>query len=227
MEIIPGVYLIKMLVSNCYLIAEPDGLTLIDAGIPSSFSQIVDFIGSLDRSVQELKTILLSHADIDHVGAAPALKSESGARIYASRIAAQALAEGHSSRQIELGILTPIFRWLEKLNGAMQIEVDELLSAGQMLPMLGGLKVLETPGHTPGHLSFYAEKHKLLFAGDSVTTKPDEILGNRVKFFNWNQEQMLASVRFQAALLPEIVCSGHGPVVYEAASKSPRILTDT
>lgn len=222
MEIIPGVYLIKMLASNCYLIAEPDGLTLIDAGIPSSFSQIVDFIGSLGRSVQELKMILLSHADIDHVGAAPALKAESGARIYASQIAAQALAEGHSSRQIELGILTPIFRWLEHLNGAMQIEVDELLSAGQMLPMLGGLKVLETPGHTPGHLSFYAEKHKLLFAGDSVSTNPGEILGNKVKLFNWNQDQMLASVRFQAALQPEIVCSGHGPVVYQAASKFPR-----
>ncbi len=223
MEIIPGVYLINMLASNCYLIAEPDGLTLIDAGIPSSFSQIVDFIGSLDRSVQELKTILLSHADIDHVGAAPALKAESGARIYASQIAAQALAEGHSSRQIELGILTPIFRWLETLNGAMQIEVDEILSAGQVLPVISGLKVLETPGHTPGHLSFYAEKHKLLFAGDSVSTNPDEILGNKVKFFNWNQEQMLASVRFQAALQPEIVCSGHGPVVYEAASKFPRV----
>jgi glyoxylase-like metal-dependent hydrolase (beta-lactamase superfamily II) len=219
LEIIPGVYLINMLASNCYLITDPDGLTLIDAGIPSSFSQIVDFIGSLGRSVQELKTILLSHADIDHVGAAPALKAESGARIYASQIAAQALAEGHSSRQIELGILTPIFRWLEHLNGAMQIEVDELLSAGQMLPILGGLKVLETPGHTPGHLSFYAEKHKLLFAGDSVSTNPDEILGNKVKLFNWNQEQMLASVRFQAALQPKIVCSGHGPVVYEAASK--------
>jgi len=223
LEIIPGVYLINMLASNCYLIAEPDGLTLIDAGIPSSFSQIVDFIGSLDRSVQELKTILLSHADIDHVGAAPALKAESGARIYASQIAAQALAEGHSSRQIELGILTPIFRWLETLNGAMQIEVDEILSAGQVLPVISGLKVLETPGHTPGHLSFYAEKHKLLFAGDSVSTNPDEILGNKVKFFNWNQEQMLASVRFQAALQPEIVCSGHGPVVYEAASKFPRV----
>lgn len=221
MEIISGVYLIKMLASNCYLITEPDGLTLIDAGIPSSFSQIVDFIGSLDRNVQELNTILLSHADIDHVGAAPALKVESGARIYASQIAAQALAEGHSSRQIELGILTPIFRWLEKLNGAMQIEVDEILSAGQVLPMLDGLKVLETPGHTPGHLSFYAEKHKLLFAGDSVSTNPGEILGNKVRFFNWNQEQMLASVRFQAALQPEIVCSGHGPVVYEAASKFP------
>lgn len=227
MEIIPGVYLIEMLASNCYLIAEPDGLTLIDAGIPSSFSQVVDFISSLDRSVQELKAILLSHADIDHVGAAPALKAESGARIWASSIAAQALAEGHSSRRLKLGPITPLFRWLEQLNGAMQIEVDETFSAGQVLPVLGGLHVLATPGHTPGHVSFYAEKFKLLFAGDSVSTNPGEILGNKVKFFNWDQEQMMASVRFQAGLQPEIVCSGHGPVVYQADSKFPRIFTDT
>jgi len=196
-------------------------LTLIDAGIPSSYRQITDFIGSLGRSVQELKTILLSHADIDHVGAAPALRAESGASIFASRIAAQALAEGHSSRPLKLGVLAPLFRWLEQLNGAMHIEVDEILSAGQVLPILGGLKVIETPGHTPGHLSFHAEAHQLLFAGDSVSTFPGEIRGNKVKFFNWDQDQMLASVQLQAALQPEIVCSGHGPVVFEAASKFP------
>jgi glyoxylase-like metal-dependent hydrolase (beta-lactamase superfamily II) len=194
---------------------------LIDAGTPFSFRQITEFIGSLGRSVKDLRTILLSHADIDHVGAASALKAESGAQVYASIIAAQALAEGHSSRRLKLGPITPVFRWLEELNGFMHIEVDEILTAEQVLPMLGGLKVLDTPGHTPCHVSFYAEKHKLLFAGDSVSTNPGEIFGNKVKYFNWDQELMLASVRFQAALQPEIVCSGHGPPVFEAAANFP------
>ena len=121
MEILSGVYLIKMAMSNCYLIAEDDGLTLIDAGVPSSFRKITAFISSLSCPIRDLKKIFLTHADMDHVGAAMALKAESGARIYAGEIAAQALAEGHSSRQIKMGWLTPLFDWFEQRGEIMRI----------------------------------------------------------------------------------------------------------
>jgi glyoxylase-like metal-dependent hydrolase (beta-lactamase superfamily II) len=48
------------------------------------------------------------------------------------------------------------------------------------------------------------------------------VLYNRVKMFNWDEEQMRASVHRQAELMPEIVCSGHGPVVFGAAAKFPK-----
>ena len=194
MEIIQNVYLIKTGISNCYLIHEGDSLTLIDAGPPAAYTRIAAFIQSIGRSPENLQRILLTHADFDHVGAAMALKKESGAKIYASRIAAEALALGHSSRRVKMGILTPLLDWFEARNDQMAVIVDEVLSEGHVLPVLGELKAVETPGHTPGHLAFYAEDRKLLFAGDAVRTREDEVGYNWLKMSNWDHEVMSLSV---------------------------------
>lgn len=219
MEIIPGVFQINVRASNCILIVEEGDITLVDAGVTTSLHLIEAYMQEIGKSPADLTRILLTHADLDHVGSAMALKEKSGATIFASQIAASALAEGHSSRKVKAGIFTPIFTWFERRGGAMRVDVDEILTGLDTLPILGGLQVLETPGHTPGHLSFYAPAHKLLIAGDSVSTQPDNVLYNRMKAFNWDQDQMKASVHMQAELQPEIVTSGHGPVVFEAAGK--------
>lgn len=221
MEIIPGVYWFNLGASNCCLIAENGQLALVDAGVSRSYAQITRHMQEIGHTPSQLTHILLTHADMDHVGAAKQLRADSGAKIYASQIAADALAQGHSSRKIKAGIFTPLLSWFEARDGAMQIEVDEILSEGDNLPLLGGLQVISTPGHTPGHISFYAPQFKLLFAGDSVSTQTDKVLYNRTKIFNWDQEQMIASVRRQRDLHPEIVTSGHGPVVFAASEKFP------
>ena len=221
-EILPGVYWLNLGASNCYLIVEDGVLALIDTGVQRSYSQIVDFIQELGYETSQLTHILLTHADIDHVGSTNQLLADSRARVFASQIAADALADGHSSRKIKAGIFTPVISWFEARGGAMLIAVDEILAEGDTLPLLGGLQALETPGHTPGHLSFYAPQHKLLFGGDSVSTLPDRVLYNRAKIFNWDQEKMIESVHRQQAIAPEVVTSGHGPVVYGAAGKFPK-----
>ena len=220
-EFLPGVFWIDLRVSNCFLIIEEAGLVLIDAGVRRSFNLLVDVIHSLGYSPDQLTSILLTHADLDHVGAAPALKEHFGVRIYTSQVEAEALAQGQSSRQVRAGLLSPFLSWLERRSGAMQVQVDQVLAEGDQLPILGGLQVISTPGHTPGHLSFYAPRDGLLFAGDSVSTRSDRVRYNRVKIFNWDEDQMRASVHRQAALHPQIVCSGHGPVVFDAADKFP------
>ena len=148
-----------------------------------------------------------------------ALKQMSGAKIFASQTAADALAEGHSSRRLPMGILTPFFDWFEARGGQMEVEVDEVFSEGDVLPVVGGLKVIETPGHTPGHLAFFAEGRKMLFAGDAVRTRKDHVGYNWVRMSNWDHDVMRLSVHKLAQLQPEIVCPGHGPVVFGAATK--------
>jgi glyoxylase-like metal-dependent hydrolase (beta-lactamase superfamily II) len=221
MEIAPGVHWLNLGVSNCYLIAENGQLTLVDAGVKRSARQIEGFIANLGYSASHLTRILLTHADYDHVGAVNHFRANNEVEVYASQVAADALADGHSSRKIKAGIFSPLFSWFEGLDGSMQVTVDTVLSEGDTLPLLGGLEVLDTPGHTPGHISFYAPAHKLLFAGDSVSTQPDKVLYNRMQAFNWDQEKMIASVQRQHSIQPEIVCSGHGPVVFGAAGKFP------
>jgi glyoxylase-like metal-dependent hydrolase (beta-lactamase superfamily II) len=219
MQIVPNVYRIKNPISNCYLIVEDDGLTLIDAGVSSAYGGISAFTQSICKAPQDLIRILLTHADVDHVSTAMALKQESGAKIFASRIAAEALAEGHSSRRLPMGILTPLADWFEARGGQMEVEVDQILSEGDMLPVLGGLKVVETPGHTPCHISFYIKSQKMLFAGDAVRTRKDHVGYNWLRVSNWDHDVMRQSVHKLAKLQPEVVCPGHGPVVFGAATK--------
>ena len=68
MQIIENVHHIPEVACNTYLIVEADGLTLIDAGLPGSTGKILDFVSSLGRTPHDLKRILITHSDWDHIG---------------------------------------------------------------------------------------------------------------------------------------------------------------
>lgn len=222
MEITLHVHHIHLTGANVFLIVEEDGLTLVDTGMPFSARKIVGYIRSIGCNPANLKTILITHADFDHMGSVKALKRISGARVGASQAAADALAEGVSSRELKFGkLVTPLLSTFEKMFHLPKVTVDEILSPGQILPMLGGLEVIDTSGHTPGHLSYYAKGPGVLFAGDSLRTRPGEILYNLYPAITWDSDKVIASTKLQIKLNPKVVCSGHGPVVYEPEMKVP------
>jgi glyoxylase-like metal-dependent hydrolase (beta-lactamase superfamily II) len=224
MEIAPKVHLIPDIVANPYLIVEPDGLTLIDAGLPGSHRKILNYLRSLGFAPKALKRIIITHADFDHVGGLAALKKATGARVFAHTIEARGMAERHSTRPIRPrnapGRL--FFALLDKLAKPGAVVADELLKDGQTFPVLGGLQVLETPGHTPGHISLYSPSTGILFCGDSLVSEKTGLRGS-TGANNWDQALSDAAVRRQAALGARIVCSGHGAIVKEATDKFPRV----
>jgi glyoxylase-like metal-dependent hydrolase (beta-lactamase superfamily II) len=224
MEIIPNVHLIPKTVANPYLLIDPDGLTLIDAGLPGSHRKILRYMASLGYAPRDLKRILITHSDYDHVGGLAPLKAATGARVFASPVEAQAMAEGHASRPVKPRrvITRLLFGLMGGLFKPARIRVDELLSDGQILPVLGGLRVVETLGHTPGHISLFAPSAGILFCGDSIVSGEDGLRGSSGAN-NWDQAKSDESVRKQAALGARILCSGHGPVVMDAAGKFPQL----
>ena len=224
MEIIPNVHLIPNIVANPYLIIDPDGLTLIDAGLPGSHRKILGYLASLGYKSADLKRILITHADFDHVGGLAPLKAATGARVFASPVEARAIAEGHASRPLKprSAITKLLFDLMAGLFKPAPVQVDELLSDGQILPVLGGLRVVETPGHTPGHISLFASSAGILFCGDSIVSGEDGLHGS-TGANNWDQAKSDESVRKQAALGAHILCSGHGPVVMDATGKFPQV----
>jgi glyoxylase-like metal-dependent hydrolase (beta-lactamase superfamily II) len=209
----PRIHQIKDFGVNIFLIAEPDGLTLIDTGTPQSLKAIRRTLDAHSHRPQDLKRILITHTDPDHTGSAAALKALSGARLYASEQEAAAMQRGELSRPIGGGKLTQallgLFISVVKLPPAT---ADDLLDDGEELPVLGGLRVLATPGHTPGHTSLFAPQHGVLFAGDSMRATKDGLRCDDAPVM-WDYRLARESAERQMALGPQMVCCGHGPVL--------------
>jgi glyoxylase-like metal-dependent hydrolase (beta-lactamase superfamily II) len=226
MKVIDNVYVVSGVTANSYILVEPDpiGLTIIDTGLPYSEKTILRYIASKGWAARDIKRILITHADLDHYGGLAALQKKSGARTYASRVEAKAIAEGQSSRPIDRNGNNTLQRLLiaffSRIMKATPIQVDEILAEGQTLPVLGGLEVVETPGHSPNHLSFFAPSVRVLFCGDSMKSDDKGLRVSRSRN-NWDQDSAKASVRKQAGLGAQIVCPGHGPVVRDVGSKFP------
>jgi len=214
MEIVSNVHIIPCMTSNPYLLIDQDGLTIIDTGIPGSAHRIIRYIKQLGFSPRDLNRILLTHADYDHAGSVAALKKATGARVYASLFEARAVAEGRFPRSLKTDniLLKPIFALAECLGRIHPAHVDEHLTEGQVLPVLNRLHVVETHGHTPGHLSFFAPSLGILFSGDSMITKKNQLVGSHGPV-TWNQVKANAAVKKQMALKARIVCAGPGPVL--------------
>ena len=224
MKIIDNVYVVPGVMANSYLLVDPDGLTIVDAGMPYSEKKTLQYIAHLGRSAREVTRVLITHADLDHYGCLAALRAQTGACTYASRIEAQAMAKGQSSRPVNRSVGS-VQRFMIRLMGnllkATPLQVDEILSEGQVLPALGSLQVVATPGHSPGHLSYFSPTFQILFCGDSMRSDGNKGLRASRSRNNWDQEQARASAVRQAELGANIICPGHGPVVRNVDGKFP------
>jgi glyoxylase-like metal-dependent hydrolase (beta-lactamase superfamily II) len=210
LEIVPGVYLLKNTFVNIYLIAEATGLALIDTGIRRSGPKLVlQAIAELGREPADLKHILITHSDGDHTGGAQELKAATGATLYATPHDGQKMAQGLAGREASgpLGWLAGSIT--KRIAPIMPQAPDQWLEDGQELPVLGGLRAIFTPGHTPGHVSFYSPTRQILFAGDSLNTTR-----RKLQFmagpFTWDFARGQESVRAQSRLGAQVVCCGHG-----------------
>jgi glyoxylase-like metal-dependent hydrolase (beta-lactamase superfamily II) len=223
MKIIENVFVVPGVTANLYVIVDDDGLTLVDAGLPRSEKKVLDYIASLGKSARDVKRIILTHSDIDHVGSLAALQKATGARTYASQIEADAIAAGKPSREIKrsgFSLRSILFALVRPFFKATPVTVDEIVSDSQTLPVLGGLQIVDTAGHTPGHISLFAPAAGILFCGDSMVTDEKGIHGSR-SGLTWDEAKARDAEKKQAALGAHIVCSGHGPVVMDAEGKFP------
>ena len=223
MKIIDNVFTVPGVVANPYILVDTDGLTVIDTGLPRSEKKILAYVASLGKSARDVKRIILTHSDLDHVGGLAALQKATGARTYAGKIEADSIAAGKPSREINpsgFSLRRILFTLMRPFFKATPFQVDEILTDGQTLPVLGGLRVLDTAGHTPGHISLFAPAVDILFCGDSMVSDEEGLHGSR-SGVTWDDAKAKEAVRKQSALGARIVCSGHGPIVMDATGKFP------
>ncbi len=211
MEVSKNIHLVPGIVANPYVVVDDTGLTLIDAGLPSNAPKILRFIQTLGVQSTDIKRILITHSDLDHVGSLEALRQSSGGRSAASVVEAEAIRNGKPSRQIQRsGLVSKVLmNLLGMLYQQKPAQIDDLLQAGDELPILGGMQVLSTPGHTPGHISFWLPAQRVLFSGDSIIIRRGQFSPSSGAN-NWDEAQSEASYQSQMALEPAVILGGHG-----------------
>jgi len=219
MEIIPGVHLIEGIYAHCYLVDGPE-LILIDTGIPRKTKKILRYItDTLQRTPMDLKTILLTHCDIDHIGNARELRSITGAEIAAYPQDADIIA-GKKIRQTSQRGMRILFKLLRLFLQVTPFPVDKIIDEGDTI---AGLTVLHMPGHTPGSIALYDSKRKVLFIGDRLGCSHGIVQGPS-KSVTWDIGQAYRSIEKLRNLNFMVLLCGHGELLKSNASAKVRQL---
>lgn len=219
-RVIDGVHVVPMGMANAFLIEGDDGLTLIDAGFPGKEAVAIGAIRELGHSPDELRHLIFTHGHPDHIGSAAAIVRETGARTYMHPLDIPIAESGGPFRPMRPapGLLGQVlcrlfFHPEERL---APVAIDEPLTAGDVLPIAGGLEVIHTPGHCAGQVSLLWHPGRMLFAGDVGTNIMG--LGDPVGFESL--EEGRASQRKLARLSFNAVGFGHGkPIASDASAR--------
>ncbi|MFI6407909.1 MBL fold metallo-hydrolase [Streptomyces sp. NPDC050548] len=153
--------------TNAFLIDGDDGLTLVDVGGAKAVDLLLRTITESGRDPADLNRIVLTHAHPDHVQGAPALRERTGARVLIHAADASWLAAG---RVPEDGRSSPAARRYDRLPAAhwTPFEPDATVEDGELIAGSGGLRVVHTPGHSPGHIALLHEPTRTVLVGDAV-----------------------------------------------------------
>jgi glyoxylase-like metal-dependent hydrolase (beta-lactamase superfamily II) len=225
LEIVPGFYQITVRYTNMFLAAEKD-LTLIDTGFRGSMPAVVELVRKLGRKPEEIKLVILTHNHLDHTGGLEELRKLAAVKVAAHRADVN-IPEGivpypagdYLGKMLKARVFSPLRRRLV----LDEREVDIRLEGGEVFDIMGGLKVVPTPGHTAGSISLYAPAHKLLIAGDALNKRWD-VLRMPLKTVSTDLEVAAASIRKMAELDVEILCVGHGRPIMRNARVNLRAL---
>jgi glyoxylase-like metal-dependent hydrolase (beta-lactamase superfamily II) len=224
-QIAPGLFGLTTKIVNVFFIQcteDPSTYFLVDAGMPKSGKTISEWA---DRwfDGKAPKAILLTHGHFDHVGAVNDLAEMWGVPVYA-HTAELPYLNGEEDypkpdRSVEGGLVTELSPLFPNHGIDLGKHIKPLPEDGT-IPGLAGWRWIHTPGHTPGHVSFYRERDKVLVAGDAFVTVKQESLykvliqkqeiSGPPKYYTTDWIHAKQSVEKLAALDPSVAATGHG-----------------
>jgi glyoxylase-like metal-dependent hydrolase (beta-lactamase superfamily II) len=165
---------------------EREGATLFDAGLPGQLPAIEEGLGKLGLRLSSVKRLFLTHQDLDHIGSAQAIVEAVQPGVYA-HTADVPFIQGElpllkmDPKRFEARMAAlPAERRaqaMKLLSSPPRVKVSHPLEGGEELPFHGGIVVIPTPGHTPGHVSYYLKAHKVLVAGDALRVEGGSLIG--------------------------------------------------
>ncbi|MBM2824691.1 MAG: Zn-dependent hydrolase including glyoxylase [Dehalococcoidales bacterium] len=211
-EVWPSIYRIGKLYDDydscVYVIDAQSELVLVDAGTCGSFNELVNDLEELGLEAKKVGTIIATHCHFDHIGSLAEFKEKFGTIVFAHKLDARAIETGEGTHAERFGLD------YKPCKVDVNLEGGETLKFGQY-----ELKIVHTPGHTPGHIACYldladGEQKRILFGGD--VNGPYRTPGEP-------RAQAIDSLQRLMALKADILCEGHFGV-FQPASEAQRCI---
>ena len=174
------------------LIWDNDTVVLVDAGAPNSLNEIKKAMEDADVPFERLTKIIVTHQDIDHIGGIKNILNE------LDEVKVLAHEEDKPYIQGEKKLVRLNSNFMDRINALPEeerekvldmfenasVEVDMTLTDGEELTDCGGITVIHTPGHTPGHICLYHKATKTLIAGDAMNIFDGQLTGTNVQLLS-------------------------------------------
>ncbi len=199
MKITDDVYNLDSTEGNYAYLILGEEVIMIDTGRPGQGEGILNELESLNIKPGDIKHILITHLDIDHIGNAALLEKATGATLWASK---------EDIPYINGDKKPPGIRRFFSL--FMKADKPKNITPYTENQKIDGIEVVTTPGHTPGHVCLIYKD--VLFAGDLVRNSKGQ-LKPQMSFINWNDEALKQSIKELDKYPFKWVCPAHGEPV--------------
>jgi glyoxylase-like metal-dependent hydrolase (beta-lactamase superfamily II) len=219
-EILPGIHQVEGVdpspdfSTHVYLLKDGGNRwTLVDTGLPDYAGAVLKYLEAQHIAPTDVHRILITHLHRDHTGNLKKLAHATKARTFAHWVEAAFIAQ----RPAYDGPGTP---------PAEPFEVSEQVKDGDTIDSFGGLEVLHTPGHTPGHVAYFQRERKVLFSGDLFFGEPGGKLVLSVPDYTHHTGEAQISARRVSRLPVDSVMSYHGgPVLKGGGAAIQHVVT--
>lgn len=235
-EVLPDLFAYTIQIVNIAFVGHPDSqkFVLVDAGMPHSASQIMAITEKRFGENKRPEAIILTHGHFDHVGGIVELVEHWNIPVFAHELELPFLTGQKSYPEpdstVEGGLVAKMSPMFPNEPVNLGNHIKKLPDDGSV-PFMPGFRWIHTPGHSPGHVSFFRDEDRALIAGDAfITVKQDTLY----KVFTQKQEingppryltpdwnAAWDSVKKLATLKPSIAVTGHGlPMEGDILTKS-------
>lgn len=224
MDIVPGVHRLQCGATSCYLVETEDRLVLVDAGLPATRADLVEALRRLGRRLEDVATVVLTHAHFDHLGVAAEL-AERGTEVWVHADDVHIARHPYRYRPGRARLRYPA-RYPKSVPvlasmlraGAWRVQGVDRLSVlnGPVTELPDGVRVTHTPGHTDGHCIVELIDRDVVMTGDALVTL-DPYTGRRgprvvAAAGTHDPTGALASLATIAATGASTLLPGHGEV---------------
>jgi len=203
------------------LLWDEDIAVLVDTGYPGLLENFKAAFKEASVHWSKLHTVVITHQDLDHIGSLPSLLTDCSSKlevlaheiekpyIQGDKMLLKHTPEALAAAEAMIPPHVPEDwrrAFLSVLSSPPKGRVDNTIKDGEWLPFAGGITVIHTPGHSPGHLSLYHHESQTLIAADALTVIDGELHGPDRKATPDMQTALLSLSKFADFEIKNVIC---------------------